>query len=410
VTGELTSEVTGDVNGSTTDAAEPASRPGPTNGLTDVEGLRVGHASRTGDGWLTGTTVVLCPPGGAVAGVDVRGGGPGTRETDLLDPRNMVERVHAVVLSGGSAFGLAAADGVMRRLAADGTGLQVGGPGEVVPIVPAAVVFDLGRGGDFTARPDASTGEQALTAAQSAPAGPVAQGATGAGTGALAGGLKGGVGTASVVLPDGTTVAALAVVNAFGSCVDPQTGELYALSFGMPGEFPPLRRPDAHDVEQARRRAAELAAKAGLGPGRATTIGVVATDRTLTKAQCAKIAGIAHDGMARGIRPVHTMFDGDTVFTLATGARPAPDGAAFHALLDAAGDCFTRAVGHAMLAAESVSTPAGQWLSYRDAYPSAFASVGSGPTGILDTTTTGTTTTSDTDATTDTDDGESAHP
>jgi L-aminopeptidase/D-esterase-like protein len=355
-------------------------QPGPTNSLADVAGVRVGHADRRVDGWLSGTTVVLAPESGAVAGVDVRGGGPGTRETDVLDPRNLVERIHAVVLSGGSAFGLAAADGVMQRLFEAGVGYPTGGPGEVVPIVPGAVIFDLGRGGDFTKRPGAAMGEEAYDAAFSEPAwssasGPVPIGGVGAGTGAVAGGLKGAVGSASVVLADGTTVAALVVVNSSGSCVDPATGELYAVRFGLPGEFTQLLLPDQADVAAAR-----AAADAKVGPGGpaplgaafATTIGVVATDATLTKAQCAKVSGIAHDGMARAIRPVHTMFDGDTVFCLATGDRGAPDPLAFHALLDAGGDCFTRAIGIAILAAESVETPAGRWRSYRDAFPSAF--------------------------------------
>jgi putative pantetheine hydrolase len=348
-------------------------RIGPGNSLTDVAGIRVGHATRRGEGWLSGTTVVLAPEGGAVAGVDVRGGGPGTRETDLLDPRNMVERVHAVVLSGGSAFGLATADGVMQRLFAAGTGLPMGGPGEVVPIVPAAVVFDLGRGGDFTARPDAACGAEAYDAAVSdAGAGAVPCGVVGAGTGATAGGLKGGVGSASAVLEDGTTVAALVVVNALGSAVDPATGELYAARFGLGDEFADLRRPAEEDLAAARKAAGGLDLPAALRPGTATTIGVVATDATLTKAQCAKVSGIAHDGMARAIRPVHTMFDGDTVFTLATGLGPSPDPFAMHTLLQVAGDCFTRAVGHALLAAETVETPAGRWRGYREALPSAF--------------------------------------
>lgn len=336
---------------------------GATNSLTDVAGLRVGHASRRGDGWLTGTTVVLAPPGGAVAGVDVRGGGPGTRDTDLLDPRNMVERVHAVVLTGGSAFGLAAVDGVMGRLFAAGIGLPVGGPGEVVPIVPGAVVFDLGRGGDFSTHPGPELGAQAHDAAT---AGPVQNGVVGAGTGAVVGGLKGAVGSASAVLDGGATVGALVVVNAVGSCVDPATGQLYALRFGLPGEFPELRAPEASEVAAAR------AGSSGARQALATTLAVVATDASLTKAQCAKVSGIGHDGMARAIRPVHTMFDGDTVFTLATGDRDAPDPMAFHALLDAAGDCVTRAIGHAMLDAETVQTPAGTWRSYRDTFGSAF--------------------------------------
>jgi L-aminopeptidase/D-esterase-like protein len=345
---------------------------GPTNTLSDVPGIRTGHATRREAGWLTGTTVVLTGPDGAVGGVDVRGGGPGTRETDLLDPRNAVERVHAVVLTGGSAFGLAAADGVMQCLVEDGIGFAVGGPGEVVPIVPAAVVFDLGRGGEFASRPDASFGVTAYRAAASSTAGQaVAQGVVGAGTGASAGQLKGGIGSASVVLPDGSTVAALVVVNPAGSVVDPATGELYAARFGLGDEFGQLHPPDAHDVERARDVGAGLPGPALPHAVLATTIGVIATDLALTKAQCAKVSGIGHDGMARAIRPVHTMFDGDTLFTLATGARGAPDAMAFFTLLEAAGDCVTRAIGHAVLAAESVEAGGRTWRSYADAFPSA---------------------------------------
>lgn len=315
-------------------------RPGETNTITDVCGLRVGHFQRRGGGWLTGTTVVQMPDAAAVAGVDVRGGGPGTRETDLLDPRNLVERVHAVVLTGGSAFGLAAADGVMRALADDGVGLPVEAAGRQVPvpIVPAAVVFDLGRGGDPDTRPDASFGMKALAAASDSA---VAQGALGAGTGAKAGGLKGGVGSASVVLDDGTTVGALVVVNALGSTVDPRTGELYAQRFGMDGEFPdaPVRPNAAPEQTPA--------------VGTATTLAVLATDVRLTKAECQKLAGIGHDGMARAINPVHTMFDGDTVFAVSTAEREALGNMGFHLLLTAAADCVTRAIGHAMWHAES---------------------------------------------------------
>jgi putative pantetheine hydrolase len=351
-----------------------ADRPGPTNSLLDVAGIRVGHATRRGDGWLSGTTVVLAPDEGAVAGVDVRGGGPGTRETELLDPRNMVERVHAVVLSGGSAFGLAAADGVLDRLATAGVGLQVGQPGEVVPVVPTAVVFDLGRGGDFACRPGRDEGARAYDAAVASADDVVPQGVVGAGTGATVGGLKGGVGSASTVLPDGTTVAALAVVNALGASTDPETGELYAARFCLPGELPAMTRPSEAEVSAHRAEADAQLARLGLRPGTATTNGDLATDATLTKAQCAKVSGIAHDGMARALRPVHTMFDGDTVFTLSTARGSVPDPAAFHQLLEAAGDCFTRAIAHAVLAAETVETPAGRWLSFREAFPSAFAS------------------------------------
>ncbi|MBL8930418.1 MAG: P1 family peptidase [Kineosporiaceae bacterium] len=334
--------------------------------ISDVAGIRVGHAHRRGDGWLTGTTVVLAPPEGAVAGVEVRGGGPGTRETDLLDPRALVERVHAVVLTGGSAFGLAAADGVMAGLAARGIGYPVGPPGQVVPIVPAAVIFDLGRGGDFEARPDPSFGASALDAALAA-SGPCAQGAVGAGTGAVAGGFKGGVGTAAIVVDGGAgpvTVGALVVVNALGSCVDPASKSLYAAGFGVPGEF-----------DDAPVGTADLPVAASLPIGspppgpvvpQATTIGVIATDATLTKAQCAKVAGIGHDGLARAVRPVHTLLDGDTLFTMATCAGPAPDLGGLQVLLEAAADCVTRAVGHAMLSATTVTTGAGSWPCLRD--------------------------------------------
>lgn len=365
-------------------------RPGPTNSLLDITGLRVGHVTRREPGWLTGTTVVLAPEEGVVAGVDVRGGGPGTRETDLLDPRNVVERVHAICLSGGSAFGLAAADGVMRALFDDGIGLSMGEPGQVVPLVPAAVVFDLGRGGDFANRPDHETGRAAYEAAKgsldevnlnersSGFSLDVAvtsrlEGVVGAGTGAKCGGFKGGIGSASAALPDGATVAALVVLNALGEAVDPATGELYARRFLLSGELDGLGVPSEQEAQAARERASSAPPQLVGRPGMATTIGVVATDATLTKAQCAKLAGIAHDGLARAVKPVHTMFDGDTFFGAATCERAAPDLAGFHGLLDAGGDAVTRAVAHALLAAETVTTPAGTWPSYREAFPSAVA-------------------------------------
>src|SRR4051794_26148959 len=190
-----------------------------------IDGFEVGHRTADGDGWLTGTTVVVAREG-AVGGVDVRGGGPGTRETDVLDTSALVERVHAVVLTGGSAYGLAAADGVMAGLEDLGVGLPVGpGPGEVVPVVPAAVIFDLGRGGTFRNRPDAGFGRAALAAASTADP---ARGGVCAGTGAMCGGLKGGVGWAETMLPSGVRAAALVVLNAAGSAVDAATGRLWA--------------------------------------------------------------------------------------------------------------------------------------------------------------------------------------
>lgn len=337
-------------------------RPGATNSLVDVAGLRVGHATRTGEGWLSGTTVMLTGADGAVGGVDVRGGGPGTRETDLLDPRNAVERVHAVVLTGGSAFGLAVADGVMAHLERHGIGYEVGAGGPRVPIVPAAVVFDLGRGGDAAHRPGPASG---VAACEAASRDAVVEGAVGAGTGAVAGGLKGGVGTASQELDDGSTVAALVVVNAVGSVLDPATGELWGARHLLAGERDP-GVPDLPAVQDFQRELLAQRAAGAPAAGGATTLVVVATDRTLTKAQCAKVAGISHDGLARAISPVHTMFDGDTAFALATSERPAPTPFELHALLAAAADCTTRAVVRAVLAAERTTTPAGAWPAYRD--------------------------------------------
>ncbi|MER5989508.1 P1 family peptidase [Streptomyces viridosporus] len=334
--------------------------------LTDVAGLRVGHATRTGGGWLTGTTVVLAPEGGAVAAVDVRGGGPGTKETDALDPRNLVRKVEAIVLTGGSAYGLDAASGVMAWLEERGRGVRVGpDPAHVVPVVPAACVFDLGRGGDFRARPDAATGRAAVEeAAASGPGARVPQGCVGAGTGATVGPVKGGIGTASTVLESGITVAALVVANAAGSAVDPETGLLYGELFQ--GR---VRPPEARVHEAALRRLAELSER-NAPPPLNTTLAVVATDADLSKAQAQKLAGTAHDGIARAVRPVHLLNDGDTVFTLATGERPldAADPLALNDVLAAGADLVTRAIVRAVRAAESVDGPGGAWPSYGELY------------------------------------------
>ncbi|WP_438303666.1 P1 family peptidase [Streptomyces sp. HUAS TT11] len=334
--------------------------------LTDVMGLRVGHATRIGDGWLTGTTVVLAPEGGAVAAVDVRGGGPGTKETDALDPRNLVQKVEAVVLTGGSAYGLDSASGVMAWLEERGRGVRVGpGPTHVVPVVPAACVFDLGRGGDFTARPDAAVGRAAVeAAAASEPGAQVPQGCVGAGTGATIGPVKGGVGTASTVLDSGVTVGALVVCNAVGSALDPETGVLYGELFEGGAEHP---APDVHDA--ARRRLAGLAAHRRQPPLN-TTVAVVATDAELSKAQAQKLAGVAHDGIARAVRPAHLLTDGDTVFGLATGTRPLDSTSplALNEVLAAGAELVTRAIVRAVRAAESVDGPGGTWPSYTELY------------------------------------------
>ncbi|MFI9115672.1 P1 family peptidase [Streptomyces venezuelae] len=339
------------------------------DGITDVRGLRVGHARVAGDGALSGTTVVLAPAGGAVAAVDVRGGGPGTRETDALDPRNVVQRIDAVVLTGGSAYGLEAATGVMAWLEERRRGVRVGpDPAHVVPVVPAACVFDLGRGGDFRARPDAATGRAAVAAADaSGDHARVETGAVGAGTGAVVGGLRGGVGTASTVLESGITVGALVVVNAAGSAVDPATGALYG-SYHEPGR-PAFPDPVVH--EAAARRLAEARAAAGPPPMN-TTLAVVATNAVLTRAQAQKVAGTAHDGIARALRPVHLMNDGDTVFTLATGERELPEDLgplALNEVLAAGADLVTRAIVRAVLAAPGGQRgPGGDFPSYGELY------------------------------------------
>ncbi|CAL9274529.1 putative aminopeptidase [Streptomyces sp. SudanB5_2050] len=335
--------------------------------LTDVPGVLVGHATRRGDGWLTGTTVVLAPEAGAVAAVDVRGGGPGTKETDALDPRNLVQRVQALVLTGGSAYGLDAASGVMAWLEERGRGVRVGpDPAHVVPVVPAACVFDLGRGGDFRARPDAATGRAAVEAAHaSTPGAEVAEGCVGAGTGAVVGTLKGGVGTASTVLDSGITVAALVVANAAGSVTDPETGVLYGELFaGGRVRYP---APEVH--EAAGRRLAQVAAR-NAPPPLNTTLAVVATDADLSKAQAQKLAGTAHDGIARAVRPVHLLSDGDTVFALATGERPldAEQPLALNEVLAAGADVVTRAIVRAVRAAGPVDGPGGAWPSYEELY------------------------------------------
>jgi L-aminopeptidase/D-esterase-like protein len=329
--------------------------PGKNNAVTDVAGLLVGHY--TDIPAASGASVVICPEG-AAAGVDVRGAAPGTRETDLLDPVNLVDKVQAVVLAGGSVFGLAVADGVVQWLAEKGWGFPLG-EGRVAPIVPAAVLFDLGRGLSF--RPPVSP-EWGWEAGRSAENGPVAQGSVGAGTGAVSGGIKGGLGTASLVLGSGLTVGALAVVNSFGSVIDPASGLPFEIGLELESEFQP-----------AGRRAVKLPLPTGEpAAGRNTTIGVVATDAVLTKAQASKVAQMAQDGLARAIRPAHTMFDGDTIFCLATGRRPVPDEPGFFsaplagAVTDigaAAADCFARAAVKAVLKAQGLGVaPAWQDL------------------------------------------------
>ncbi len=284
------------------------------NAITDVVGIRVGHD--TDNRGATGCTVILCPEG-AVAGVDVRGAAPGTRETDLLRPTNLVQQVHAILLAGGSAFGLEAAGGVMGYLEERGYGFET--PSARVPIVPAAIIYDLGIG-DPKARPDAAAGYRACLAAQG---GPIGEGSVGAGTGATVGkalGLqwatKGGLGTASQRLADGAVVAALVVVNALGDVVDPETGAILAGPRREEGGF--------HNTVALLRAGlskTRLGERQRLPLGTNTTLGVVATDAPLSKEQANRLATMAHDGLARALRPSHTMGDGDVVFALSLGSR-----------------------------------------------------------------------------------------
>ena len=284
----------------------------PGKGLTEVEGLKVGHVTLSER--PTGCTVVLVDGEGVPGGVAQRGGAPGTRETDLLDPRNLVDKVNAIVLSGGSAFGLDAAQGVSRYLEERKIGWSVGAAG-VVPIVPAAILFDLGFGGDPKIRPTADCGYRA---AGLATAGPVAEGNVGAGAGATLGkvagrerSMKGGVGTAAIRLPNGLTVAALAAVNAVGDVIDPTTGQVVA----------GVRTPDGKSLADARKllRDGSLTTAAVPRAPENTTIAVVATNARLTKTEVNRIALMADDGLARALSPSHTIGDGDTVFALATG-------------------------------------------------------------------------------------------
>jgi L-aminopeptidase/D-esterase-like protein len=276
-------------------------------GLTHVPGIRVGHFTLPGG--LTGCTVVLADGDGAIGGVAQRGGAPGTRETDLLDPTNLVERVNAIVLSGGSAFGLDAAQGVVKFLEEKNVGFKTNAG--VVPIVPSAILFDLGFGGNKT-RPTADCGYKAAAAAVN---GPVAEGNVGAGAGATVGKIgggrmpmKAGIGSASIALPNGLIVGAIVAVNAVGDVIDPSSGAVVAGARDGNG-----RLADARKVLRAG------SPTAAPRPGENTTIGVVATNARLTKAQATRMAMMADDGLARALFPSHTLGDGDTVFALATG-------------------------------------------------------------------------------------------
>lgn len=315
-------------------------QPGPRNAITDVAGLRVGNAE---DPVLKSGSTVLLGDAPFTASVHVMGGAPGTRETDLLAPDKSVAQVDALVLSGGSAFGLDAASGVMDGLRAMGRGFAIGPA--LVPLVPAAIIFDLINGGkkDWTDNPYRALGRAALDNA--APG--FAIGTAGAGTGAVAGDFKGGLGTASCILPDGSTVGALVVANPIGH-VAARDGRLWAAPFEIGGEFgglSPTGLTGQATAHESRKVAAMMAASERAN----TTIAIVATDAGLTKAECQRMATAAHDGIGRAIVPAHSPMDGDLVFGIATGTSGGDHDLA--AVCHAAALCLTRAIGRAVTSA-----------------------------------------------------------
>lgn len=328
---------------------------GRRNLMTDVPGLRVGNAQ---DLVVRSGVTVVVPDEPVAAAVDVRGGGPGTAETDLLDPAATVPHVDALVLSGGSAFGLEARAGVAAWMATQDRGYPVAGVH--VPIVPTAILFDLINGGDKDwgeLPPYRTLGRDAVMAADL----DFALGNSGAGTGARAGSLKGGLGSASWILPDGTAVGALVAVNSLGSAVEPESGAFWSWMLEQQDEFGGSPRPT--------RPLADLDATAGEGwpvPGANTTLAIVATDAGLDKVGCRRLAIMAQDGLARALRPIHSPLDGDTVFALSTARRPEPDLQGLAVLGRAMADCLARAVARGVWAAERM----GDIPSWRERYGS----------------------------------------
>jgi L-aminopeptidase/D-esterase-like protein len=345
-----------------TPAPPAAGQPGRYNAITDVPGVRVGQVQATTAPYLTGDTVVYFPKM-AVAGVDQEGGAPATKETDLLSPLNSNPGVNAIQLGGSSMYGLDATSGVIRWLEDRGEGVNLGSVG-VAPIVPAADIYDLGRGGNIKAR---TTAEWGYLATDAATDGPVRQGTVGGGTGARSGGLKGGVGTASVYLGDGIYVGAIVVVNSAGSPVNPADCSLWGTQFGIGDEFAGLRKPSASECRPPATTA---------GDDLNTTIAVVVTNLPLEKAAAERFASNAHDGMARAISPIHTLGDGDTVFGVSTGdgttglrINDPTAGGKLNQVFNAGASTLSRAISKAILSARTVGTAS----SYCDRYPSACA-------------------------------------
>lgn len=332
-------------------------KPGPLNLITDVPGLSVGHATDEKAG--TGVTALVCDTSYPAA-ADVRGGGPGTRETHVLSPENLVGRADAVVLSGGSVFGLGAADGATSALSLKGKGLKIVDSGPTIPIVPAAVLHDLANPGDKNwgdAPPYRGLGVKAVDAA----AREFALGSVGAGRGAMAGLVKGGIGSVSLDLGDGLIVGALAAANCVGSALLPDGETFYAWPYEIDGEFGGHRPADDFDLSDPFPDLSRLSAGGRIKAGANTTLAVVATSADLTTAECQRLAMMAQDGIARAVRPAHAPFDGDVAFALATGAAKiaaAEEGAVRPMTLarigSAAADCLARAIARAVYAARDV--------------------------------------------------------
>ena len=327
-------------------------KPGPLNLITDVAGLRVGNAA---DARVKSGSTVLVGDAPFVAAVHVMGGAPGTRETDLLAPDKVVQEVDALVLSGGSAFGLDAASGVVDGLREMGRGFEVGG--HHVPIVPGAILFDLLNGGakGWRQNPYRALGRAALDKAEQE----FYLGSVGAGTGATTAGLKGGLGSASAILDCGATVGALVAVNALGSATVGSSARFWAQDFELDGEFGGRRETATHDPGYEPYPEKQL--------GEATTIAIVATDAVLTQAQATRMAVAAHDGMARALLPSHTLFDGDLVFAVSTGRLKLPD-PVFDPLRlgHAAAACLARAIARGVY--EATPEDGDRWPTWREKF------------------------------------------
>ena len=326
---------------------DKALKPGAKNLITDVEGILVGNA--VDEKVQTGVTVLRCAAP-FVSAVDVRGGAPGTRETDVLAPENLVGRTDAIVLTGGSVFGLAAADGAASALSVDGVGLRLSGKGPAIPIVPAAVLHDLGNDGDKNWGETPPYRDLGMQAVRSAGA-DFELGSVGAGRGAMAGLRKGGLGSASLVLEDGIKVGALVAANPVGSVYTADGKAFLAWPYELNGEFggmtPPTTRENAEPFPDQARLAQRMQAGAN------TTLAIVAVNADLTNIEAKRVAMMAHDGIARAVRPAHTAFDGDIVFAVATAARKLSDDPLHRhgqvaRIGAAASDCLTRAIARAV--------------------------------------------------------------